>query len=306
MVDPKMIVTPMKCQARKRRTYRGADLRIPDERFAKKQTPECGVKFHARISSSTVGPRKSPRKSPRNVQVSRDVDRPVTIKARIRLSAKKDYLLEKTRVIEANERNTGCSDKTLDESQKTRSRKKAKAENKRANDTSAPTTTQHPNDASQNSVKCYGCWKEDVIRKNYVNGAEWPAVKIVIGGVPGTAYLDSGAKASLASPEPYKVLKNQGYRFKKVPINLIQADGSSRPAVVQSTRASVLVNGKKIPTNFMAIPGSPEAKTLLGVDFLNEAGLVIDYKNHRWHFSGKRHETYGFVHKDDNSRTSLP
>jgi hypothetical protein len=54
-----------------------------------------------------------------------------------------------------------------------------------------------------------------------MNGAERPAVKMVIGGVPGTAYLDSGAKASFASPELYKVLKNQEYRFKKVPINLI-------------------------------------------------------------------------------------
>jgi hypothetical protein len=34
---------------------------------------------NAWISSSTVGPRKSPR----NVQVSRDVDRPVTIKAKV-------------------------------------------------------------------------------------------------------------------------------------------------------------------------------------------------------------------------------
>jgi hypothetical protein len=54
---------------------RGADFRIHDGRFAENQTPECGVRFHARISSSTVGPR--------NVQVSRDVDRPVTIKARV-------------------------------------------------------------------------------------------------------------------------------------------------------------------------------------------------------------------------------
>jgi hypothetical protein len=54
---------------------RGADLQIPDGRFAENQTPECGVRFHARISSFTVGPR--------NVQVSRDVDRPVTIKARV-------------------------------------------------------------------------------------------------------------------------------------------------------------------------------------------------------------------------------
>jgi hypothetical protein len=58
---------------------RGADLRIPNGRFVKNQTPECGVKLHARISSSTVGRRKSPR----NVQVSRDVNRPTTIKARV-------------------------------------------------------------------------------------------------------------------------------------------------------------------------------------------------------------------------------
>jgi hypothetical protein len=58
---------------------RGADLRIPDGRFAENRTPECGVKFHARISSSTEGLRKSPR----NIQISRDVDRPVTIKARV-------------------------------------------------------------------------------------------------------------------------------------------------------------------------------------------------------------------------------
>jgi hypothetical protein len=57
----------------------GADLRIPDEKFVKNQTPECGVKFHAWISSSTMGPGKSPR----NVQVFKDVDRPVTIKARV-------------------------------------------------------------------------------------------------------------------------------------------------------------------------------------------------------------------------------
>ncbi|CAH1366061.1 unnamed protein product [Tenebrio molitor] len=96
-------------------------------------------------------------------------------------------LLENARVIKANERDTGCSDKTLDETQKTRSR-------------------------------CSFC---KIGSQNNMNGAERPAVKIVIGGVPGTAYLDSGGKVSLASPKLYKVLKNQEYRFKKVPINLI-------------------------------------------------------------------------------------
>jgi hypothetical protein len=43
---------------------RGADLRIPDGRFAENRTPECGVKFHAWISSSTVGPRNVQVRSP--------------------------------------------------------------------------------------------------------------------------------------------------------------------------------------------------------------------------------------------------
>jgi hypothetical protein len=50
-----------------------------EELEAGRRTPEWGVRFHARISSSNVGPRKSPK----NVQVSRDVDRSVTIKTRV-------------------------------------------------------------------------------------------------------------------------------------------------------------------------------------------------------------------------------
>jgi hypothetical protein len=47
---------------------RGADLRITDGRFVKNQTPECGIKYHAWISSSTVGQRKSPRNVQRRRQ----------------------------------------------------------------------------------------------------------------------------------------------------------------------------------------------------------------------------------------------
>jgi hypothetical protein len=57
--------------------------------FAENRTPECGVRFHARISSSTVGPRKSPR----NVPISGDVDRPVTSKARASFQAERFFLL---------------------------------------------------------------------------------------------------------------------------------------------------------------------------------------------------------------------
>jgi hypothetical protein len=85
-----------------------------------------------------------------------------------------------------------------------------------------PSTKRKRRAAGAHSVKFTGvseCRKK--AKAENMNGAERPAVKIVIGGVPGTAYLDSGGKVSLASPKLYKVLKNQEYRFKKVPINLI-------------------------------------------------------------------------------------
>jgi hypothetical protein len=76
--DPKRVRLEEESRKSKPRR-RGAHLRIPDGRFVENRTPECGVRFHARISSSTMGSRKSPR----IVQNSRDVDRPVTIKARV-------------------------------------------------------------------------------------------------------------------------------------------------------------------------------------------------------------------------------
>lgn len=53
-----------KSEPRRRRV----DLRGPDERFQKDQTPGSGVTFHVLISSSSVIPRKSPRNDPKHLR----------------------------------------------------------------------------------------------------------------------------------------------------------------------------------------------------------------------------------------------
>ncbi|RZB40425.1 hypothetical protein BDFB_010472 [Asbolus verrucosus] len=117
------------------------------------------------------------------------------------------------------------------------------------------------------------------------NSIERPAVEITLGNTSGTAYLDSGAKTSLASQELYQVLKHQRCQFQNISVNLIQADGKGTPQRVKMTTAMVTLNKRKIPTQFIVIPNAPNAKTWLGIDFLQEAGLVIDYKGNRWHFN---------------------
>jgi hypothetical protein len=52
-----------KSEPRRRR----ADLRVPDGRFQKDQTPGSGVTFHVLISSSSVIPRKSSRNDPKHL-----------------------------------------------------------------------------------------------------------------------------------------------------------------------------------------------------------------------------------------------
>ncbi|KAK9728357.1 hypothetical protein QE152_g18090 [Popillia japonica] len=162
-----------------------------------------------------------------------------------------------------------------------------------------------------------GCGTPGVIRRNCprcskapvpisfcyadTQSMERPTVEITIHGIRGTAYLDSGAKATLASPELYRIVAQFGHSFTERTINLIQADGKSRMTSVRSTTVPVLLKGRTIMTTFLALPDTPNAKTLLGVDFLHDAGVVVDYKHAQWHFHGSGHQCYGFLPKDQQS-----
>lgn len=188
-------------------------------------------------------------------------------------------------------------------------RKKAKAHNAAADPKPGP----NPPSLS-NPIQCYGCGKPGVIRRNCpqcspattplsfccvdTRPIERPAVEITIHGMRGTAFLDSGAKATLASPDLYRILAENGHTFAQRTIDLIQADGKSRITTVQTTTTTVFLKDRQIETTFLVLPDTPNAKTLLGIDFLHAAGLVIDYKHGQWHFHGDRHRCYKFISKD--------
>ncbi|KAJ3645714.1 hypothetical protein Zmor_023353 [Zophobas morio] len=177
------------------------------------------------------------------------------------------------------------------------------------------------NRTSTKSISCYGCGQPGVIRRKCSNCCKKPtiatasfdfcfldtqasirpAVPITIQGAQGTAYLDSGAKTSLASAQLTTLLKQRGYPFSEKTVLLTQADGKTENRQVLVTTIPVTLMGRTIDTTFVSLPDARDSRTLLGIDFHKSAGLVIDYEAQRWHFKGSRHETYGFVSKDDDA-----
>ncbi|GFY51604.1 hypothetical protein TNIN_319721 [Trichonephila inaurata madagascariensis] len=64
-----------------------------------------------------------------------------------------------------------------------------------------------------------------------------------------------------------------------------------------STVVDLYVEGKVIPTEFLVLPEAKGNKTLLGLDFLNAAGIVLDVQGGKWHFSGNPRKQYKLFKK---------
>ncbi|GFT19385.1 hypothetical protein TNCV_2533141 [Trichonephila clavipes] len=63
------------------------------------------------------------------------------------------------------------------------------------------------------------------------------------------------------------------------------------------TVVDLYIEGKVIPTEFLVLPDAKGNKTLLGLDFLNAAGIVLDVQGGKWHFSGNPRKQYKLFKK---------
>jgi hypothetical protein len=177
-----------------------------------------------------------------------------------------------------------------------------------------------PGESVKAEVKCYGCGKPGVTKRNCplcsppqdtaaqtlvfhalsIKPTERPAVDITVSGIPGRAFLDPGARTSLASPKLQKVLKKLGFPFTKQVAKLILADGRAENKLIQTVMVPVTLKGRTFTTPFVCTEGGSEAATLLGVDFARLAKLVVNYHTNTYHFHGASHEEYAFVQKENH------
>ncbi|KAF2892180.1 hypothetical protein ILUMI_13993, partial [Ignelater luminosus] len=131
-----------------------------------------------------------------------------------------------------------------------------------------------------------------------------PLIKVDVVGLHGLAYVDSGARYSIAGNKLYRHLKTVGCATVPTHVTLVLADGVPQLVNAEKLRVPINVEGKLIETAFVAIPGHTQNKTLLGVDFITEANIIMDIPRRRWFFA-KRPEEHYEVHAEPGTPTTV-
>ncbi|XP_068627490.1 uncharacterized protein [Battus philenor] len=109
-----------------------------------------------------------------------------------------------------------------------------------------------------------------------------PILDIEIFGYRGTGLLDTAAKRSVVGSMLYSLLLKLGQPMRSSVMTVKLADGVVRDVTVRLVDVVVMLAGASIPITFVIFPDAVNNETLLGIDFIRKAGLVIDIFNETW------------------------
>ncbi|XP_035457286.1 uncharacterized protein LOC118280974 [Spodoptera frugiperda] len=121
-----------------------------------------------------------------------------------------------------------------------------------------------------------------------------PMINISVAGRRGVAVVDTGATHSIASPLLHRILVNSGVRFTETRRFVRLADGTQGWRDLLSAETEVIIAGRRIMCKFLVLPGR-NVRTLLGVDFLTRAGMVIDVARRTWSFTDSPERRFDLV-----------
>ncbi|XP_045462161.1 uncharacterized protein LOC123672192 [Harmonia axyridis] len=183
------------------------------------------------------------------------------------------------------------------------------------------------------SINCYGCGRPGVMRRNcptcnpnssdpygfcalhmaqVVQAAQPTQIRnramlaLNILGIPGTACIDTGARISVAGASLYHKLQQKKVPFSTINAHYRYADGKLRTGKILTCRKEVRLEGKKIPTSFIVLPHSPDNRTLLGMNFLQDAGLVLDIAGGTWFFRDHPNRKFSWFSEEDGKKINPP
>ncbi|GFQ78331.1 uncharacterized protein TNCT_708171 [Trichonephila clavata] len=168
-------------------------------------------------------------------------------------------------------------------------------------------------------IQCYGCGTPGVVKSKCptctrtneietevncmtlfnLNSDLYPSSVIVlkIFGEKIAVCADTGASHTIAGEKLFKFLQEHGITFTNKVISFMMSDGIRQTITALRTVIDLYIEGKVIPTEFLVLPEAKGNKTLLGLDFLNAAGIVLDVQGGKWHFSENPRKQYIFFKK---------
>ncbi|GFV76273.1 retrovirus-related Pol polyprotein from transposon 17.6 [Trichonephila clavipes] len=83
------------------------------------------------------------------------------------------------------------------------------------------------------------------------------------------------------------------------------ADGRTQTTEILTTSVDISIQGKVIPTELLILKNARGNRTLLGLDFLTAAGIVLDLQRKQWYFFETSHRKYNFVKAPPNINALL-
>nr|XP_049693483.1 uncharacterized protein LOC126054010 [Helicoverpa armigera] len=119
-----------------------------------------------------------------------------------------------------------------------------------------------------------------------------PIFNVKILGASGTALVDTGAKNCIAGHTLHILLRRKGHPLQPARRRIKLADGHARELDVLLTTLDVHLEGKVVQAPFLILPDARQNETLLGMDFLLAASLIMDFARKCWCFSENHHVEY--------------
>lgn len=193
--------------------------------------------------------------------------------------------------------------------------------------TVSATATQVPS-PSQPKFSCYGCGAPGIVRSKCpictkkpavkeekaevsfcslnvkTDARPRPIVKIGIDSIVGNAYIDSCAKTSVASYELYQCLLKLGYKCEEHKVIVTLADGGRTCRNILMVRVPIHICNHVVFTTMIIFPESRETRTLLGIGFIQDAGMVLNIPQMTWHFVDDPDVIY-LLHEEDEEEVSM-
>lgn len=181
----------------------------------------------------------------------------------------------------------------------------------------APSTSQNV----PKQISCYGCGSPGFYRANCptckgkpkpgpaniafnsfntVMGNDIPTITITAHGETGVAYLDTAARTSIAGYNLFMHLMRNGASFERTSANVVLADGSTQERDLYMANVDIIVGHRLRKIRFAAFPESRTNKTLIGIDFLEENGIVMNLAQRCWYYIDEPERTFDFYDTRDS------
>ncbi|XP_063635205.1 uncharacterized protein LOC134805954 [Cydia splendana] len=125
-----------------------------------------------------------------------------------------------------------------------------------------------------------------------VKASPRPIMIINVLGASGSALVDPAAKASVAGHTLYAFLRSKGHPLVSSTMSVRLADGVSRNMTVLTAEVEVTLKHKTRKTSFVIFPDAVGNESLLGIDFLKDFDLIVDFRDDLWYFAENSKQKY--------------